>query len=50
MEEKILKAKSGMAALLITSLIYIAYLLLVIFAAIQLSIASNFTTGSSLVV
>lgn len=36
MEEKILKAKSGMAALLITSLIYIAYLLLVIFAAIQL--------------
>ncbi len=36
MEEKILKAKSGMLALLLTSLFYIAYILLIIYAGIQL--------------
>lgn len=36
MEEKILKAKNGMLALLLTGLFYIAYLLLIIYAGIQL--------------
>jgi len=36
MEEKILKAKNGMVALLLTSLFYIVYLLLIIYAGIQL--------------
>ncbi len=36
MEEKILKAKKGMAVLLINSLLYIIYILLVIFSGIQL--------------
>ena len=36
MEEKILKAKNGMLALLLTGLFYITYLLLIIYAGIQL--------------
>ena len=38
MEEKILKAKNGMLALLLTGLFYIAYLLLIIYAGIQLDV------------
>lgn len=41
MEEKILKAKNGMLALLLTGLFYIAYLLLIIYAGIQLDVGGG---------